>query len=536
MFAHPESVRTASSPPATASSLRMVPSSGVSGHGRSKTGTTRAVTERVLGVKEHGACHRNATIVRSLTLERSPNLIPRHGRLAHADSGANGDARAPPCLLRVWRQPGRRRGHQEGAEGDPRPPRRAREVGAAGEADAAADHPASPADRPGEGLQHPALELAGAGSRRRQGDGRRVRRLPVSLLGSGGGADDGSARVVSEGRPRGLQAVSSLLDSSSGDGGVEGGARRRPAGKVLGDARSALPESAGPEPREAHSAGRVLAPRRHAVPEGPGIAGGARRDLARAAGGEGRRRAGHAHDLRERQAADKPLARRLPADDRQLPRSPDGVTRGTAVAGRLVALALPVVLGCTSVPYTNRSQLILVSQRDEVTMGAQAFREVVSQSRLDRTPGLDRSVQDVGQRLVAVANRPDFQWKFVVFDDDKQVNAFCLPGGKVAVYTGILPVARDQAGLAVMLGPDIAHAGARAGAAGRSKSKLAQSGSAALAVGLGSSASSSAILAAYGLGARYGILLPYSRTQESEADHIGLLLMAQAGYDPRVAV
>lgn len=211
--------------------------------------------------------------------------------------------------------------------------------------------------------------------------------------------------------------------------------------------------------------------------------------------------------------------------------SPRGI-----VAARLVALALPVVLGCARVPYTNRSQLILVSQQDEATMGAQAFRQVMSQSRLDHTPSVNRAVQDVGQRLATVANRPDFQWNFVVIDDDKQVNAFCLPGGKVAVYTGILPVAQDQAGLAVVLGHEIAHALARHGAERVSQGKLAQLGGAALAIGLGSSASSSAILAAYGLGARYGILLPYGRTQESEADHIGLLLMAQAGYDPRAAI
>src|SRR5262249_55895884 len=127
-----------------------------------QTGTTRAVTERVLGVKAHGACYRSATIVRSLTLGRSPNLIPRHGRLARGGRGTTGAARAPPGGRRVGRHPGRRRGNKEGEEGDPRPPRGAGEVGPAGEADPAAAPPASPADRPGEGLQHPALELAGA--------------------------------------------------------------------------------------------------------------------------------------------------------------------------------------------------------------------------------------------------------------------------------------------------------------------------------------------------------------------------------------
>src|SRR5262245_16413114 len=131
---------------------------------------------------------------------------------------------------------------------------------------------------------------------------------------------------------------------------------------------------------------------------------------------------------------------------------------------RLVALVALVALGCVRAPYTNRSQLMLVSQRDEAALGAQAFRQVVAKSRIDPSPVTNGAVTDVGQRLARVANRPDFQWKFVVIDDPGQVNAFCLPGGKVAVYTGILPIARDQAGLAVVLGHEIAHALARHGA------------------------------------------------------------------------
>lgn len=169
-------------------------------------------------------------------------------------------------------------------------------------------------------------------------------------------------------------------------------------------------------------------------------------------------------------------------------------------------------------------------------MGAQAFRQVVAQSRVDRDPRVNAAVDEVGRRLAAVANRPDFQWRFVVLDDDRQVNAFCLPGGKVGVYTGILPVARDQTGLAVVMGHEIAHALARHGAERMSHAQLAQLGGQALAIGLGGSAEAGMVLAAYGLGAQYGVLLPYGRTQESEADRIGLLLMAQAGYDPRAAI
>jgi predicted Zn-dependent protease len=178
----------------------------------------------------------------------------------------------------------------------------------------------------------------------------------------------------------------------------------------------------------------------------------------------------------------------------------------------------------------------MVSPQQEASLGAQAFRQVVAQSRIDRDPRTNAAVDEVGARLAAVANRPDFQWNFVVIDDPKQINAFCLPGGKVAVYTGILPVARDQAGLAVVMGHEIAHAIARHGAERMSQAQLAELGGQALAIGLGGAGSSAAILAAYGLGAQYGVLMPYGRTQESEADHIGLFLMAQAGYDPRVAI
>src|SRR5262245_3379654 len=203
---------------------------------------------------------------------------------------------------------------------------------------------------------------------------------------------------------------------------------------------------------------------------------------------------------------------------------------------RSAAIVLVLAAGCATAPYTNRRQLILVSQQEEAALGTQAFQQVVSRSQLDRDPTTNAAVEQVGRRLAAVANRPDFQWNFVVIKKDREANAFCLPGGKVAVYTGILPIAQDQAGLSVVMGHEIAHAIARHGAERMSQAQLAELGGQALAIGLGGSASSAAILAAYGLGAQVGVLLPYGRTQESEADHIGLLLMAQAGYDPRVAI
>lgn len=200
------------------------------------------------------------------------------------------------------------------------------------------------------------------------------------------------------------------------------------------------------------------------------------------------------------------------------------------------AILLLFCLGCATAPYTNRRQLIMMSPQQEAALGAQAFQQVVSQSQIDRNPTTNAAVDEVARRVAAVANRPDFQWHVVVIKDDREANAFCLPGGKVAVYTGILPIAQDQAGLAVVMGHEIAHAIARHGAERLSQAQLAELGGQALAIGLGGSASSAAILAAYGLGAQVGVLLPYGRTQESEADHIGLLLIAQAGYDPRTAI
>ncbi len=200
-----------------------------------------------------------------------------------------------------------------------------------------------------------------------------------------------------------------------------------------------------------------------------------------------------------------------------------------------VALVL-VAVGCTSAPYTRRSQLMLVSPEEENKLGVSAFKEVLSKNRVDGRPAVSQPVEEAGTRIARVADRPDYKWRFVVIDDPKQANAFCLPGGKVAVYSGIFPIAEDTNGLAVVLGHEIAHALARHGAERMSQAMVAQAGGSLLGGLLGAGPGSSAILAAYGVGAQVGVLLPYSRTQESEADHIGLILMARAGYDPHGAL
>jgi predicted Zn-dependent protease len=199
-------------------------------------------------------------------------------------------------------------------------------------------------------------------------------------------------------------------------------------------------------------------------------------------------------------------------------------------------VGLVALVACTTAPYTNRSQLILLSPGEEAQLGTQAFQEVVSKSRMVSNPALTGPVEEVGRRIARVADRPDFAWRFAVIDDAKQVNAFCLPGGKVAVYTGMFPVAKDSAGLAVVMGHEIAHAIARHGAERMSQAIAAEAGGSLLGAWLGASPSSQAVLAAYGLGTQVGVLLPYGRAQESEADHIGLILMARAGYDPANAI
>jgi len=199
-------------------------------------------------------------------------------------------------------------------------------------------------------------------------------------------------------------------------------------------------------------------------------------------------------------------------------------------------MILAAVIACTTVPVTGRRQLLLLSEGEELQMGLSAYQEVLKKARLSSDPAATEQVRRVGRRIAAATGRTDYQWEWSLLED-KQANAFCLPGGKVAVYTGILPITRDDAGLAAVLGHETAHAIARHGGERVSQGLLVQVGLAATQVALARSdpAMVQQVTALLGAGTTVGLLLPWSRTQESEADHLGLIFMAKAGYDPHAA-
>jgi len=201
----------------------------------------------------------------------------------------------------------------------------------------------------------------------------------------------------------------------------------------------------------------------------------------------------------------------------------------------LMILILVFVQSCATVPHTQRRSLILVSPGQEKAMGEQAYREILSQEKLSQNKKWVLIVDKVGRNLARVSDMPNLNWEFKLIEST-QKNAFCLPGGKVAVYTGIMEVAKNEAGLAAIMGHEIAHAIARHGAERMTQVLLLNMGLSMADVSLQNSEHRELILAAIGLSANVGLLLPYSRKHETEADNIGTIYMAKAGYDPNEAV
>jgi metalloendopeptidase OMA1, mitochondrial len=225
--------------------------------------------------------------------------------------------------------------------------------------------------------------------------------------------------------------------------------------------------------------------------------------------------------------------------------------RTTVQTMTLLGLLLPLALsnGCETNPYTGRSQFLMTSVSEEMKMGAQAYDQVKSDPKMkpSQDPREIEPVKRVAARIVEAAKRSkyaemaqQFQWEVTVIKDDQTANAFALPGGKMAVYTGIFPIAKTEAGLAAVMGHEVVHALARHGAERMSQGQATSIGvqvlGTAAGVGTGSAALGQATMAALGVGAQVGMLLPFSRKHESEADYIGILLAADAGYDPRESV
>jgi predicted Zn-dependent protease len=213
---------------------------------------------------------------------------------------------------------------------------------------------------------------------------------------------------------------------------------------------------------------------------------------------------------------------------------------------RLVPIILFAVYGVyfwlsnrTEVPLTGRTQIVDMTTEQEMALGLQSYRQILSQEQVvDPESEVARTVAGIGQRIARAAADvdPGFDWEYNVIDSG-QANAFALPGGKVAVYTGILSVVANEDGLAVVMGHEIAHAIARHGAERMAMQKLTQLGTLAAGVSVADMdpQQQRMILGALGVGAQFGILLPFSRDHESEADKMGLILLARACFDPREA-
>lgn len=204
--------------------------------------------------------------------------------------------------------------------------------------------------------------------------------------------------------------------------------------------------------------------------------------------------------------------------------------------------------------FTGRTQLIDSTVQEEATMGLQAYREILSQSNVVVQGELPGQVREIARRLIAIGPqveadlaaargvKPSIQWDAFDWDvsviQSEQANAFCLPGGKIAVYTGIIPIAQNQDALAAIMGHEIAHALLRHSGERMAQQKLVQLGSMAAGVAVSEMdpQQQRAVMAVMGAGAQYGVLLPFSRDHESEADEVGLMLAAAACFDPREAI
>jgi predicted Zn-dependent protease len=226
---------------------------------------------------------------------------------------------------------------------------------------------------------------------------------------------------------------------------------------------------------------------------------------------------------------------------------------GTEVKMRLrlmtILIVIPLILlSCTTVPLTGRRQLNIIPDATVLSMSFQQYQDFMKENKLSTNREQTEMVKRVGIKVQSAVEGyfaqkgmsgelSGYQWEFNLVES-KELNAWCMPGGKVVVYSGILPVTKDEAGLAVVMGHEIAHAVAKHGNERMSQGLVTQMGGVALSKALEAKPDQTKQLwmAAFGVGAQVGVLLPYSRLQETEADRLGLIFMAMAGYDPHKAV
>jgi predicted Zn-dependent protease len=213
----------------------------------------------------------------------------------------------------------------------------------------------------------------------------------------------------------------------------------------------------------------------------------------------------------------------------------------------ILFLSATVLYSCAKVPVTGRQQLSLVSNAEIIPMANQQYREVIAKGPLSKDQQQTAMVKTVGGRIQKAVEKfmaekgwsselQGFEWEFNLIDDPKMVNAWCMPGGKVAFYTGIMPICKDEAGVAVVMGHEVAHAIANHGRERMSQGLAQQMGMQTLGAAMGANPTmtSQIFMQAVGVGSQVG-MLKFSRTHESEADRIGLIFMAIAGYDPQEA-
>jgi predicted Zn-dependent protease len=220
-----------------------------------------------------------------------------------------------------------------------------------------------------------------------------------------------------------------------------------------------------------------------------------------------------------------------------------------AFISKLLILCVFVLLaaGCSEVAITGRKQFNIVPSSTMNSMSFQSYSEFLSQNKLSTNAQQTQMVKRCGARIQKAVEDycaqngledqlDGYEWEFNLVEDPN-VNAWCMPGGKVVIYTGIMPVAQNEVGLAVVMGHEIAHAFARHGAERMSQGLVVQMGGIALSTALDDypDETKNLFMQSYGVGTQVGFLLPYSRTHESEADRLGLIFMAMAGYDPQKA-